>query len=379
MRKYKVAVIVGVRPDIIRMAKLIKLMAENEEVELSLISTGQHYDAHLCGQFYEQMGIPLPSIQLAARGETACKQHAALLDQLEEPLKILAPDVCVFLGDVNAVIGSIVPLKLDIPIVHIEAGMRSFDLSMPEEKNRIIIDRIANRLYTYHENYSYNLIREGISPSKIVNVGNIIVDILVEYNEQIAAAQPVILERFKVDAGEYALMTLHRNENISDVEMFEMRLGQVTAICEREGLRCIFPLMPRVKSLISENNITLPSLFVTCEPLPFFEFVGLEIGAAIILSDSGTVQEEAAHFGVPCLVLRTCTERPETFESGCVSFISPYTENALDKVLLNSGEIVQLGDGHASERILEDLLDALKTSKLHTSPYIDSFVGSHFS
>lgn len=374
MSKIKIALILGVRPDIIRLAKFIKLAKAHPEVELVTVSTGQHYDPSLCGNFYEQMELPPPDYQLSATGATPCKQHAALIDQLEDVLIEIEPDLCVFLGDVNAVIGSIVPLKLNIPIVHIEAGMRSFNWDMPEEKNRVIIDRISNRLYCYHENYRINLVREGINPDRIVTVGNIIVDVLREYSNQIDAAGPAIMGKLGVANDGYILITLHRNENLDDFT-FELRMSQAIEIATKENLPIVLPVMPRVK----QKNYPFPSNFITTEPLPFFDFVALEKNAALILTDSGTVQEEAAYFGVPCLVLRDCTERPETFDSGCVSFVSPYTDLRLQHVMNHAGENVYLGDGYSSERILEDLISVFRTHKLPMGNLIDGFVARHLS
>ena len=175
---HKIAVVLGIRPDFIRTSEILKLLEAHEDVELSLIHTGQHYDENLNGVFFKEMEIPAITHQLDTRGKNHNEQHSKLIIQLSDVLEQIRPDCVLFLGDANATIGCIAPLKLGIPIAHVEAGMRSYDWNMPEERNRVLIDRVSDVLYVYQDDYRVQLVQEGIDPSKIVVTGNVIVDVI---------------------------------------------------------------------------------------------------------------------------------------------------------------------------------------------------------
>lgn len=378
--KYNISVILGIRPDFIRTAKVLKLLKEHPEVNATFISTGQHYDRELKDIFLEEFDLPEPDIVLETAGVTHCQQHSKLIAQLEETLCETGPDVCLFLGDANAVIGSIVPLKMGIPIAHIEAGMRSFDWRMPEERNRVIIDRISDVLYTYHNNYSINLIREGISPSRISCVGNVIVDILDMFKETRENHFDVIKSQFGVEKKNYAVMTMHRNENMSNRALAQNYIRGIDKACELLGIsKIILPAMPRLREL----NLSYSDRFVITKPLGFTDFCTIENHAKIEFTDSGTNQETAAILGVPAVILRNATERPETFRTG----ISALAKNPGD-VFVVAREVLEakpkpafLGDGKASERIVNDLLMRLSRNIFNTmreNPEIDYSVLDHY-
>jgi UDP-N-acetylglucosamine 2-epimerase (non-hydrolysing) len=384
MTKFNVSVVLGIRPDYIRTSKVLKLLKSHPELNATFISTGQHYDRELKGVFLEQLGLPEPDITLDTKGETHCEQHSKLILQLEKALLQTKPDVVLFLGDANAVIGCIVPLKMGIPIAHIEAGMRSYNWQMPEERNRVIIDRVSDVLYVYHNNYKCNLVREGINPSRIEVVGNVIVDVLNDYKAERWNSWFNISESIGLEPKTFALMTMHRNENVSDKRIAQEYLDAVDKTCQLLGIDEIYlPEMPRLAAL----NLTYPegtgrTKFIRGKPLGFFEYTAMEENAAIEFTDSGTNQEVAAILGTPCVVLRRCTERPECFDSGINELAEPDAVFHAARNVMTSkrNRDFSLGDGRASERIVEDLVKRLKRQTFELSrrqPHIDRDILSH--
>jgi len=380
-KKFNVSVVLGIRPDYIRTSKVLKLLKSHSQINATFISTGQHYDHNLKGVFLEQLGLPEPDITLDTKGETHCEQHSKLILQLEKTLLETKPDVCLFLGDANAVIGCIVPLKLGIPIAHVEAGMRSYDWRMPEERNRVIIDRVSDVLYVYHNNYKCNLVREGINPSRIEVVGNVIEDVLNEYSYEIYNSCD-IRKKYNLWPKEYALLTMHRNENVSNRELAQEYINAVGKTCELHGIKeVILPAMPRLKAL----NLTFPltTKFTQVEPLGFFEFVALEKNAKIEFTDSGTNQEASALLGTPCVVLRSCTERPECFEANNNKLAGNPLDvySAATEVLKARPKTFTLGGVGSSERIVEDLVKRLNKNtftNMRLNPCTDYEVQTHF-
>lgn len=370
---YKIAVILGIRPDFIRTSKVLKLLKEHSEIEATFIHTGQHYDKNLNDIFFGELNIPNPDIQLDTRGKTHCEQHSNLIRQLEPVLLDIKPNICLFLGDANAVIGCIAPLKLGIPIAHIEAGMRSFDWRMPEERNRVIIDRISDVLYVYHENYKINLVREGICPTKIEVVGNVIVDVVNEaWIRGITEWRPM----FNLTPKKYALVTMHRNEHINGSIAGNL-LWNISDYCQQEKLDFVFVEMPRIKQL----GLQYPSNINIIPPQGFFDFIMLENNATIEFTDSGTNQEVAAVLGTPCVVTRHSTERPETFDSN-ISSLSGHSKSSIrnhaDGVRSRArNPSFSLGDGKSSERIVNNLVKRLDRG-LDRIPYHDMFIEKHF-
>ena len=211
---YKVATILGIRPDAIRTSELIKRLDKHKDIKHTLVWTGQHYDEKLKGVFFKQLGLNQPTVELDTAATTHNQQHVKLIDQLDKFLTTQPQDAVIFLGDANAVMGCIAPLKLNIPIVHIEAGQRSFDFNMPEERNRVVIDRVSDLLFAYHENSKNHLVREGIDPEKVIVCGNTIVEVLNAHAESIDANP--ILKQLGLTARNYAVQTLHRDGHMND-------------------------------------------------------------------------------------------------------------------------------------------------------------------
>lgn len=370
----KLAIIASTRPDFIRLARLIKLAKNNPAINCVFIATGQHYDDTLFGQFLTELNIPRPDYILNLQQDTVIKQIASLLTQLEEVLIKEQPDVALFLGDVNGVLGSISCLKLDIPVVHVEAGGRSFAFQMPEERNRILIDRISNRLYCYHADYKINLVREGANPSNIVVVGNIIHDALNDYAAEIESRQLLVREKYKLPQ-RFFLMTMHRAENLNDLTHAWHILTDVNHLAKLHGVKVILPVMPRLKELVDTHGGDLDN-FLLQDPLGFLDFVALEKEASLVITDSGTCQEECAIFGVPAIIIREMTERPF-----CLSDINRLAMDRFDKVyeemLLAPRDKMSLGDGKTSERILKDLLLNWQKLKYSHDMVCDKYVMSH--
>ena len=374
-------VILGIRPDFIRTSEVLKLLKSHPKIDAVLVHTGQHYDRELNGVFFEELGVPFPDIQLDCRG-THCEQHSKLIAQLEPVIKEQKPDICLFLGDANATIGCIAPLKLGVPIAHIEAGMRSYDWTMPEERNRVIIDRVSDILYVYQDDYRVQLVQEGIDPSKIVVVGNVIVDVMKKHKEKfwwpckngiIDPEDTVDISGTDIQYKNYALMTLHRNDHMKSPITSQYIINSVGEATKKRNLPVVLIEMPRLKELKPEY----PDHFIVTPPLGYFEFGMLEKNAAIEYTDSGTNQESASIFGTPCVVTRTCTERPECRDSNTTVLAGHYLiEEATAQVLAAThNKDFSLGDGNSSQRIVNDLVNRLEG--IRVGPDLD-FKARHF-
>lgn len=369
----------GIRPDFIRASVLLKKMAAHPDVELQFVYTGQHYDENLKEVFFRELEIPTPQYCLDTKAPTHAQQHAKLIEQLEEVIQIAKPDVVVFLGDANAVIGCITPLKMGVPIAHIEAGMRSYDWRMPEERNRVIVDRVSDVLYCYQHDYKYRLIQEGVDPDKIVVTGNTIVDVIEEHGKKVLNMREATLSKFGLHSQGYALQTLHRSENMN-ADMVKRILFQVNDWAKDNGVPVILPVMPRLQEILNDNKDKLKketlSNYIFIEPLGFFEFLALESSCLIEFTDSGTNQETSALLGVPCVVTRRSTERPETFDSG-VTVMTDHMNIylAADYVVKKArfNENFSLGNGDAADIILTDLLSRLKNGFYKHKPPTNAF------
>lgn len=373
--KHRVLTVFGIRPDFIRASVLLKKMQRHPNIHLDFCFTGQHYDHELMGVFFDEMKIPHPTCIIDTADSSPIQQHAKLISQLEEVIDIVSPDVCIFLGDANAVIGCIAPLKAGIPIAHIEGGMRSYDWRMPEERNRVIADRVSDVIYCYQEDYKYRLIQEGICPTKIVVTGNTIVDVLQEYDYFISRAAPAIMSKLGLKGREYVIMTLHRDENISNPKIATHILREAAEWAKNRGIKIVLPVMPRLKPIFAKLKNGILDSFITTKPLGFFDFVALERNALIEFTDSGTNQETSAIQGVPCVVTRTSTERPDTFKSGITVMEIGDIKGAADWVLKQKPkENFSLGDGRAADIILDDLVDRLDNCFQQFPPVINPLV-----
>jgi UDP-N-acetylglucosamine 2-epimerase (non-hydrolysing) len=332
-------------------APVLRALRARLEVRQVLVHTGQHYDANMSGTFFDQLGLPLPDHNLEVGSGSHAKQTAEVMTRFEPVLLAERPDMVLVYGDVNSTVAaSVVATKLGIPVGHVEAGLRSFDRAMPEEINRLLTDQISNVLFTPSVDGDVNLLREGVAPEKIWLVGNVMIDTLIRLLPQ--AREPSVPNL----PAEFVLVTLHRPSNVDDPYMLEA-LVRALARTSRT-LPVIFPVHPRTRQKIAQFGLqeAARGLFLT-EPLGYLEFLWLQSHAAVVVTDSGGIQEETTYLRVPCLTMRTTTERPITIEIGTNVLVGTDTarmEQEIGKVLGNQGPrgaIPPLWDGHAGERI----------------------------
>lgn len=372
--KFRLITLLGIRPDLIRMHKLIQLLDKGqskENFEHIFVHSGQHFDYELDGVFYEQLGVRKPDFNfnigriLKKRGRTGYVYQSGLLfEKTAEMIEKLKPDAVLYLGDTNTILSSIVVSRYGIPVIHIEGGGRSFDWRMPEEKNRTIIDHLSDALYVYLSRYKELLLKEGIPSFRIKIVGNIIVDALKNFLP--LARKSRIIKDLNLKKKEYILCTLHREENIEDRNIFIEKIRDLIRLSRK--LPVVFPVMPRVEIKFKKYKL-IPALnkskIIQIKPCGFLDFLNLEESARMIVSDSGTVQEEALILGVPCLISRRSTERPETIwaRATILSDRNLY-ENALKVMNLKINwdrNILNPQGGSPSERIYKDLVSKINS------------------
>jgi len=366
MRK-KIALVVGARPNFMKAAPLIENLRENnDEFESFLIHTGQHYDRQLSELFFEQLGLPEPDVFLAVGSGSHAEQTAKVMIEIEKAFQELNPDLLIVFGDVNSTIAAaIVAAKMCIKIAHVEAGLRSFDNTMPEEINRIVTDRLSNFLFVTEPSGMRNLINEGVSEEKIFFAGNIMIDSLI--NNFGKANSSRILNDLSLEAGKYATITLHRPSNVDDSDILRGLLRVIATV--GETMPVVFPCHPRTKSRIEEFGLSnsVPNGNVrVIEPLGYLDFLKLQADSRIVLTDSGGVQEETTYLRIPCVTLRDNTERPVTVEVGSNVLCGSDPDKIISaaSAILNGQEkdsrIPELWDGQTSSRIVEILKSKLK-------------------
>jgi len=319
----------------------------------SVVHTGQHYDANMSDVFFRELDIPEPDVNLAVGSGSHAQQTARIMTGFESVVRERNPDLVMVYGDVNSTVAAaLVCAKLQIPVAHVEAGLRSNDRSMPEEINRLLTDQLADLLFTPSVDGNRNLEREGIPPERIHLVGNVMIDTLVRL-------LPRALERKKIAfPARYALVTLHRPSNVDDPEVLRQILSSMLSVSKNnnDDLAVVFPVHPRTRQRMAEFGIASDGLHI-CDPLSYLEFLALQAGATVVLTDSGGIQEETTFLGVPCLTLRANTERPVTVEIGTNVLIGNDPKNLrteLARILdgrHKKGAIPALWDGHAGERI----------------------------
>lgn len=391
-KTFKLVTFLGVRPDIIRTHKLLALLdggqAKNRYRHV-YVHSGQHFDDELDGIFYRQLGVRPPDLNLAIgrslkrRGKGGHAHQAALLfTKTAEMLEKLRPDAVLYLGDTNTVLSSMIVAKYRVPVLHIEGGGRSFDWRMPEEKNRITIDHLSEVIYCYLDRYKQILLSEGIPEYRVVVVGNIIVDVL---NDVLPLAdRNSILKELGLQGTDYILCTLHREENIEDAAGFISKLQGLQELSRK--MPVVFPIMPRVRARVKSlglEEVFRNSHILCTKPLGFLEFLKLEKHARLIVSDSGTVQEEALLLGTPCLVVRLSTERPETIAAGATTLAeNDLCGNALrvlDKGTDWDRSVLNPLGGSPSERIYNDLVAKVDSGFFARSRQFDMLESNRFA
>jgi UDP-N-acetylglucosamine 2-epimerase (non-hydrolysing) len=349
--------VVGARPNFMKAAPVLRALGAYPEVRQMLVHTGQHYDAAMSDVFFEQLEMPDPDFNLEVGSGSHSQQTAAVMSAIEPVLLDQKPDLVLVYGDVNSTVAAaLVCSKLGIRIGHVEAGLRSGDRSMPEEINRLVTDQLSDLLFTPSPDGDGNLLREGIAPARIHRVGNVMIDTLVRL-------LPCAEKEFPADvARPYALVTLHRPANVDDLPWLQEILTALSDLSNH--LNVVFPVHPRTRErLQSLSSFAVKSgrLRLT-EPLPYLQFLALQQRAAIVITDSGGIQEETTFLGVPCLTVRENTERPVTLEQGTNQLVGrdvKRLKSAAERILCGSDREVRkptsipLWDGHTAERIAQ--------------------------
>jgi len=317
--KISVFLVGGARPNFMKVAPLYHAFRKSVLFEVTLVHTGQHYDDRLAGSFFRDLGLPEPDIALNVGSASHGAQTARILERFEEELYRLEPDLVVVVGDVNSTIAcalatvkSVYPDGRRPKVAHVEAGLRSFDRTMPEEINRVLCDAISDLLFVTEESGVKHLHAEGVDPSRVFLVGNVMIDTL---RQQSAAAGALAAWlRFGVPELGYAVATLHRPSNVDDDATLGALMQSLAETCEL--LPVIFPVHPRTRARLDKLAVHVPERLHLCDPLPYLEFLSLTMKARLVLTDSGGIQEETTCLGVPCLTLRENTERPITVTQG---------------------------------------------------------------
>ena len=357
----KIMHIVGARPNFMKAAPVIEALRAQKGVSQVLVHTGQHYDANMSDVFFGQLGMPEPDINLEVGSGSHATQAADIMTRIENVLIKEKPDFVVVYGDVNSTVAvAIVCAKLLIPVAHVEAGLRSFDRTMPEEINRILTDRITDIFFTPSMDGNRNLITEGTDPKKIHFVGNVMIDTLVRLLPKALMDGKRGLSPGAVSKG-YILVTLHRPSNVDDAETFKRIMTALVEI-DRE-VPVLFPVHPRTRKLLSSLDIDMSSMRRrVIDPVGYLEFLCLQKNATAVITDSGGIQEETTYLGVPCLTVRENTERPVTVEIGTNILVGQDMErlkSEINKILAGSGKtgsVPELWDGKAGRRIADILV-----------------------
>ena len=361
----RVANIVGARPNFMKMAPLIREMRRHPEIQASLIHTGQHYDEAMAGRFFQDLNLPKPDVSLEVGSGGHAYQTGEVMKRLDPVLGELQPHLVVVVGDVNSTLaGAITATKLGIPVAHVEAGLRSFDRSMPEEINRLLTDAISDYLFVTEESGRQNLLREGVDAGKIHMVGNVMIDSLEQCRR--VWEQSDILARLGLARCDYGVVTLHRPSNVDDPATLRGLLKALAEISRRIPL--VFPVHPRtqqrLESMEAGTELAGIGRLRYIAPLGYLDFIALVAGSRLALTDSGGLQEETTALGVPCLTLREQTERPITTTMGTNRVIG----TSPDRIVTEAFQVLTapapaaprppLWDGRAAERIVAILSNA---------------------
>jgi len=311
--KMKYGIILGTRPEIIKLYPIIKHL-ENNNKEYFIIHTNQHYSENMDKIFFKELNLQPAKYNLNVGSHSHAKQTGLMLERLEEKHISENPDIVFIQGDTNtALAGALVASKLKIKIAHVEAGLRSYDNNMPEEINRIIADHISNYLFVPTKKQEQILLSEGISQDKIFVVGNTIVDTLMAI-ESISEQNSRILEKLSLNPKEYFLATIHRQENVDNKERFVSIFKGLSNVHEHSNKKIIYPIHPRALKMIRQHEITIPEGIELIDPVGYVDMIKLMKNCLCVLTDSGGIQEESCILRVPCVTLRDNTERPETLE-----------------------------------------------------------------
>ena len=358
-----ITIVAGARPNFMKVAPIIKAIkqakAKGKKVHYRLVHTGQHYDKKMSADFFEQLCIPEPDANLGAGGGSQAEQTAAIMVKFEKELLENKPNVVLVVGDVTSTMAcTITAKKMCIDVVHVEAGIRSYDMTMPEEINRMVTDAICDHFFTTTEVANTNLKNAGIASERIHFVGNTMIDTLYQNLQRLL--QPDLWKQYCLKEKKYFLITLHRPANVDDCENLTHLLDVI--MDKTEEYPIVFPVHPRTKKNL-DSKYSTTSRLILMDPMNYLEFIYMVKNAKAVITDSGGITEETTVLNVPCLTLRNSTERPETVSIGTNELIGDDVEKlkgCLDKIMKGEwkkGEIPSLWDGKTSERIIFRLLD----------------------
>lgn len=371
----KIINIVGARPNFMKMAPIIdEFNKYPEKFTHLLVHTGQHYDERMSASFFEALGMPRPDVNLEVGSGSHAEQTARIMVEFEKVCLKEKPDLVIVVGDVNSTMAcTITAKKLGIQVAHVEAGLRSRDMSMPEEINRLCTDVLCDYLFTTDHFADENLRAEGIPQDKIFFVGNVMIDTLLKHRE--LAARVGLVEKLGLKHGSFATLTLHRPSNVDDRPTL---VGILDALREiSRTVPIVFPIHPRTRKMIEQFGLMdyfasteKPSGIWLTEPLGYLEFLNLNMHAQLILTDSGGLQEESTVLGIPCITLRNNTERPVTSEVGTNFIVGTDRDRILDVASsimdgrYKKGSVPEKWDGNAAERIVEVLMGIVPSDKV---------------
>jgi len=361
----KIICVCGARPNFMKIAPVMQAFEANGNFHTLLVHTGQHYDENMSRLFFDELEIPKPDINLEVGSGSHSYQTAEIMKRFEPVVLDFKPDYVLVVGDVNSTIAcGLVAVKLGVKLIHVEAGLRSFDRTMPEEINRILTDAISDLLFVTEQSGIDNLRNEGIDSNKVHLVGNVMIDTLMTNREK--AKKSDVLEQLGLEPRNYGVITLHRPSNVDDMERFGEIVGAFEEI-EKET-KLVFPIHPRTRNNIKgtklEERIKAMENLLLLEPVGYLDFLCLMINAALIFTDSGGIQEETTILGIPCMTLRESTERPITITDGTNRLVHITTEDILknyhqiknDDVRTTAG-VPNFWDGKAAERIAKTIKD----------------------
>jgi UDP-N-acetylglucosamine 2-epimerase (non-hydrolysing) len=353
--------VVGARPNFMKVAPVFRALMKVPGIRQILVHTGQHYDRNMSQVFFQELDLPTPHVNLGVGSGTQSWQTAQIMMRLEPVVLEQRPDWVVVYGDVNSTLGAaLVCAKLGVKLAHVEAGLRSFDRSMPEEVNRVLTDQVADLLFTPSEDAETNLLREGIGREKIHFVGNVMIDTLMRLLPRVEENHT--LEKLSLEPGGFALVTLHRPSNVDEEKSLKSILQTLEKISDHVPI--VFPIHPRTRERLAPLGLVAANgrLRLT-EPLGYLDFLALQKNARLVITDSGGIQEETTFLGIPCLTVRENTERPVTVQKGTNVLVGKDMARLLRKTLavlegrFKKGAVPDLWDGRAAERIAGIILD----------------------
>jgi len=371
--KGPMVMVLGIRPDVIRASIMLRELRRELGSNFKLIWSGQHYSENLKDVFFKELNVDAPDIELGIEGETDSELVASMISKLGKAFTEIKPSVAVFLGDTNTVTGTIAAAQFNIPIVHIEGCMRSYDWRMPEEKYRTVADHLSDYIYAYLDTYKAQGVAEGIPSENILVTGNPIVDVIEEYflsgklRLNPLELESILTEKYEISNDDFLVMTCHRRENVES----PVALRRIFELASKIDSKIIFAAGYRTQKQIKEFGLVPPVNVITVDPIGYLELLELITASKGVLTDSGTIVEETAVLGIPTIQMRRSTERPEVYEFGSAIKFDPDSESSISSTLMEFHELKAkswkhtLGDGKASYRIVEDLVKRYKENNFN--------------